>query len=65
MFLTNLPLNRHESSCMLLNQNGQFDRVAKPGVETSRFIGNLAVSYDLSCLETSRDEQADTKELSS
>jgi hypothetical protein len=35
MFLTNLPLNRHESSCMLLNQNGQFDRVAKPGVETS------------------------------
>jgi hypothetical protein len=36
MFLTNLPLNRHESSCMLLNQNGQFDRGAKPGVEISK-----------------------------
>jgi hypothetical protein len=38
MFLTNLPLNRHKSSCMLLGQNGQFDRVAKPGVETSTVV---------------------------
>jgi hypothetical protein len=36
MFLTNLPLNRHESSSMLLSQGGQFDRVAKPGVETKQ-----------------------------
>jgi hypothetical protein len=40
MFLTNLPLNRHESSCMLLNQNGQLDRVAKPGVQTSSRLQN-------------------------
>jgi hypothetical protein len=26
---------------MLLNQNGQFDRVAKPGVETSSGICNI------------------------
>jgi hypothetical protein len=30
---------------MLLNQNGQFDRVAKPGVETSSIIiGQLSSS---------------------
>jgi hypothetical protein len=39
MFLTNLPLNRHESSCMLLSRGGQFDRAAKPGVETSNRRG--------------------------
>jgi hypothetical protein len=38
MFLTNLPFNRHESSCMLLSQNGQLCRVAKPGVETSIYV---------------------------
>jgi hypothetical protein len=35
MFLTNVLFNRRESPCVLRSQSGQFDRVAKPGVETS------------------------------
>jgi hypothetical protein len=41
VFLANLPLNRHKSSCMLLSQGGQLCRVAKPGVELSTVSPNL------------------------